>query len=339
MKRMTAIMACLGLAFVLGGAAHGADWVVGDSVVLAGTEPAALAFDRIIPESVQVRSAYGASVPGVVVYEEGRDYVLDAKKGTIQRTVGSRIPDFTRNVLYGQKDFDHNKFPGFGNTAFFAFVDYQTKRKVNLAERTDQSKLLKQTGDTLRAGGSLKVICYGDSIAAGGDATFKEFRFEERFAQSLRGRFPGAKIEVENTATGGDSTVQGLARLEEKVLTRKPGLVLVGFGMTDHNRGGVEPEQFTKNLIDIVTQIREKTGAEVILFSAFPPNPDWKFGSGRMELYAAATKDAAQKLNCAYADVYSTWCRRERMSPAFAETTSTLPTTLGTGSTSRLLTR
>jgi lysophospholipase L1-like esterase len=289
----------------------GPEWVVGDSVVLPGTEAAALAFDRIDPETVKVRSAYSATVPGVIIYEEGRDYILDAKKGMIQRTVGSRIPDFTRNVLYGQKEFDHNKFPGFGNTPFFAFVDYKTRRKVELTERTDQAKLLKQTGDALRAGGSLKIICYGDSIAAGGDATFKEFRFEERYAQSLRARFPGSKIEVENGATGGDSTVQGLARLEEKVLSRKPGLVLVGFGMNDHNRGGVEPEQFEKNLIDIVTQIREKTGAEVMLFSSFPPNPDWKFGSGRMELYAAATREAAKKLDCAYADVYSTWMKAQ----------------------------
>jgi len=90
-------------------------------------------------------------------------------------------------------------------------------------------------------------------------------------------------------------------------LTRDPDLVLLGFGMNDHNVGGPEPDVFHDNLVKITDTIRERTGADVILFSAFPPNPDWKFGSHRMELFAAATKRAAETANCAFADVYTVW--------------------------------
>jgi len=31
------------------------------------------------------------------------------------RLEGSRIPDYRKNSLFGQKDFDHSKFAGFGN--------------------------------------------------------------------------------------------------------------------------------------------------------------------------------------------------------------------------------
>jgi hypothetical protein len=81
----------------------------------------------------------------------------------------------------------------------------------------------------------------------------------------------------------------------------------VGFGMNDHNKGGPEPEKFKDNLVAIVKLMRERKGAEVLLFSAFPPNDNWLFGSHRMDKFAAATRQAAVESNCAYADVYGTW--------------------------------
>ena len=49
------------------------------------------------------------------------------------------------------------------------------------------------------------------------------------------------------------------------------------------------------------------SGAEVVLFSAFPPNPKWKFGSHRMADYASATERVAREVSCAYADVFGNW--------------------------------
>jgi len=172
--------------------------------------------------------------------------------------------------------------------------------------------LLAKTRAKLESGGPFKLIAFGDSISAGGEASDESLRFQNRYAESLAGRFPKAKITVDTTATGGDNTVNGLARLEEKVLSRSPDLVLVGFGMNDHNRpdvGGIEPAQFRANLETMVNRIRERTGADVILLSTFPPNPKWAFGTGRMDQYAAATRAAAEATNVAYADVYSVWMK------------------------------
>jgi len=281
----------------------------GESLLLTGQTPGNLYFDQVTPGSVTVRSVYEAAMPGAVVYEEGRDYVVDYAKGAIARTAESRIPDFATNMLYGKKEFDHNQFPGYGNKGFFVYVDYTTAHASPLFTPANQADKLKQSRERLEKGGPFTLIAFGDSITCGGDASEERLQFTRRYGQWLQEQFPKAQVAFENGATGGDSTVQGLSRLEEKVLSRKPDLVLLGFGMNDHNKGGLEPEAFQKNLVQIVNIIRERTGAEVILYSAFPPNPDWKFGSHRMELFAAATRRAADEANCAFADVFAVWSR------------------------------
>lgn len=283
--------------------------IVGESLVLAGAEPGNLMFASVVPGSITIRSTYEPGGKDTIVYEQGRDYVVNYALGTIARAPASRMPDYTTNCLYGKKNFDHSKFPSFSNHAWFVWVDYETRAGRPLATPTDQSSLLVKTREKLTAGGPFKIIAFGDSISTGCETSSEDLRFQNMFAQTLMRRFPKAQITVEMGATGGDTTVNGLARLEEKVLTRKPDLVLVAFGMNDHNvpAFGVPLDKFEANLTQIVDSIRQRTGAEVMLLSTFPPNPDWAFGSHQMEKYAAATKRVAENQKCAYADVNSVW--------------------------------
>lgn len=309
---MIVIVLCAALA------AHGAtttapslNHISGESVVLVHQDAARLLLKKIHPRSVVVRSTYLPRAPKSITYEQGRDYTVNADAGTIARTADSRIPDFSTNVLFGKEDFNHGNFPGYGNLPFTVFVDYDADESIKLApDAIDVSTLLPKSTAKLHEHQPLKIIAYGDSITAGGEASNQELQFPFRWAESLRKQFPGTKITVENGATGGDSTPQGLARLQEKVLSRKPDLVLIAFGMNDHNRadvGGTPIPAFIANLKSIAMQIREKTGAEVILLSTFPPNPKWHFGSHQMEKYAAATKQAADELKAPYVDVYGIW--------------------------------
>lgn len=279
---------------------------LGESLVFPGEEPAALAQLPAPNQTLRLRSTY-LPESGMIEYEAGRDYVVDFTEGSLRRVPGSRIPDFRTNVLYGKEDFDHSKFPGFGNTRFFVFADYVFAKPVRWPAQVFQSHLLKNTKSKLAGGELVKIVAYGDSITAGGDATRPELIFWQRWAQELRRKYPRAHIAVVNGATGGDSTVQGLQRLQGKVLDHKPDLVLIGFGMNDHNQGGVPIPQFEQHLKQMITRIRDATPAEIILFSAFPPNPHWKFGSHHMQDYAAATERVAQETGCAYADVFNNW--------------------------------
>ncbi len=279
---------------------------IGESVVFVGEEPAALSRLPVGQTPIFVRSTYEVETK-TIQYLPGRDYELDRSAGTLRRTPGSRIPDFRTNSLFGIDDFDHSKFPGFGNLGFFAFVDYTYEPLIPWPVQPNQVEKLPRFRGKLARGETVRMIAFGDSITAGGDVSRPGLSFWQRWAGALERRWPHARVDALNGATGGDSTVQGLQRLSAKVLQLQPDLVLVGFGMNDHNLGGVPVDQFRANLEEMVRRIRADTQAEVILFSSFPPNPRWHYGSHRMEAYAAATAAAAQATHCAYADVYTNW--------------------------------
>lgn len=280
----------------------------GESVVFIGEEAASLAHKPLRGVPFVVRSKY---LPGAdaIEYTDGRDYAVDYEAGTLRRLAGSRLPDFRTNILFGKDGFDHSKFPGFGNTGFFGFVDYtySVDPASTWPVQESQAHLLQRTQSKLKGGAEVKIVAYGDSITAGGDATKQEWIFWRRWADSLQARYPRARVTAVNGATGGDSSVQGLQRLQAKVLMEKPDLVLIGFGMNDHNIGGVPIPQFEDNLKTMIQRIRNETGAEVVLFSAFPPNDHWKFGSHHMTDYAEATRRVARQVECAFADVFSNW--------------------------------
>ena len=281
----------------------------GESVVFIGEEPAQLAFPPLRAESVRVRSTYRDNLPHTIHYEEGRDFVIDHEHGQIRRTAQSRIPDFRTNLLYGVEEFDHVKFPGFGNGKFFAFVEYAPQNKIDWPKQPLQVELLPRTREKLQRGDNLKIIALGDSITAGADATEPALIFWQRWADALQQKYPQAKIEMINGATGGHRTVEGLAGLQEKVLSQRPDLVLIGFGMNDHNVAayGTPLETFTNNLAAMIDRIRKETTAEIIFYSTFPPNPKWHYSSHNMAAYALATGQVAREKRCAYADVYHNW--------------------------------
>ena len=282
----------------------------GESVVLVRAEAASLAFAPTLSEPVAVRSTYQKDLPQTIHYELGRDYLLEAPN-RIRRAPGSRIPDFGTNILYGKEDFRHDQFPGFGNGPFFVYVDYTPSEKWERPPAKPElgAVQLPRTQQKLRAGRKVCLLAFGDSITAGGDASEPALIFWERWAAALRAKYPRATLETTNGATGGDTTVQGLQRLPDKVLRQGPDLVLIGFGMNDHNREGfgVPLKAFAANLRTMITQIRASTSAEIVLFSAFPPNPKWHYGSHNMAAYAEATERVAREEHCAFADVYRLW--------------------------------
>jgi lysophospholipase L1-like esterase len=278
----------------------------GESVVLIKQEPASLAHLPSTLTGITVRNTY-LPTDHTITFSEGQDYLINQTAGTIRRTPHSRIPDFSTNSLHGQQNFDHSLFPGFGNGGFFAFIDYTFTSTTLWPKQPSQTHLLPHTLQKLQTGQPLKIIAYGDSITAGGDASQPDLVFWQRYANALQSKYPNSPITITNGATGGDSTRQGIQRLDSKVLSQKPDLVLVGFGMNDHNINGVPLPEFEQNLTTIIQHIRQETGAEILLFSTFPPNDKWKFGSHQMELYANSTAKVAAQTQCAYADVFHNW--------------------------------
>ena len=283
--------------------------IQGESLVLAATQAGRLCFDSLVKRSVIVRSTYQRQNANSKIYLEGIDYIVDYEKGEIQRTINSSIPDYSKHVLYEKKDFDHTKFTDFSNHPYFIWVDYATKNGERLAQPNDQTKYLVNFRKKLESGQPVSIVSYGNSITAGGEASSTAFRFQSVYGNYLKSIFPQANFKIDDVSIPGYSSKQGIEWWDTYIGKTSPDLVLVGWGMNDHNKGGNSPEQFRKNLVKLVAMIKERKNAEVILYSAFPPNDDWHYGSHSMELYAAATKQAALEANCAYVDVYSTWMK------------------------------
>src|SRR4029077_1982917 len=61
-----------------------------------------------------------------------------------------------------------------------------------------------------RGGEPVTIVCLGDSVTAGGNASKPELRYVDVFAAGLRERFPNAKIEVQNISAGGSNSRQWL---------------------------------------------------------------------------------------------------------------------------------
>ena len=278
----------------------------GESVVFFGEEPSPLAFRPARGAALRLRNTYRPGA-GTVTYEEGRDYRVDHDKGTVTRLPGSRLPDFRTNVLFGQAEFDHTKFPGYGNLPFFAYADYDSAAAFRWYPTPAPGDPLAAARARLAAGGPFIVVAFGDSIANGGEASSPDLVFWRRWIADLQAKYPGARIAGVNGATGGDTTTRGLERLRTKVLDARPDLVLVAFGMNDHNRRGVPPADFERQLTEIVTRVRSGTGAAVVLVSTFPPNPRWVHGTRRMDEYATITARVAVATGSAHADVYGLW--------------------------------
>jgi hypothetical protein len=281
--------------------------IQGESLVLAGNKSGKLCFEELVKGSVIVRSTYISTHSKSKKYTEGIDYSVDYAHGEITRIYNSSIPDYSNHSLYGQKNFDHSKFSDYTNHPYFIWVDYLTTKGSKLAKPNDQSSYLVSFRKKLETGIPVSIVSYGNSITAGGEASVKELRFQYRYVDYLETIFPQSKISIEDVSIPGNSAHHGIEKWDDYLGKTSPDLVLLGWGMNDHNKGGNTPEQYKTYLIQLVGMIKEKKNAEVIIFSSFPPNDDWTYGSHSMELFAEAAKQAALEAGCAYVDVYSVW--------------------------------
>ena len=115
--------------------------------------------------------------------------------------------------------------------------------------------------DTLLKAGD-RVVIYGDSIT--------EQRLYSRYVQQyVYVRYPELKVKFFNAGWGGDTAPGGLGRLERDVLSLKPTVVTLFFGMND---GGYKPveqatiDRYRAGMEGIITALQAK-GVRVVVFT------------------------------------------------------------------------
>lgn len=116
-----------------------------------------------------------------------------------------------------------------------------------------------------RAARPLKVVAFGDSLTAGYMLPAKD-AFPSQLEAALKAA--GLAVEVANAGVSGDTTAQGLARLDWSIPDGTDA-VIVELGANDALRG-LDPAQARANLDAIVTRLKER-GIAVMLAGMVAP--------------------------------------------------------------------
>ena len=142
---------------------------------------------------------------------------------------------------------------------------------------------------TVRADDEVIVAAFGDSLSAGYQLPQAQ-GFAAVLEQLLRAR--GLAVRVVNAAVSGDTTSDGLLRVDWMLDSTKPDLVIVQFGANDMFRG-LPVEVVRQNLDAIVNRIRA-TGAAVLLAGMLAPDNN---GAEYQRQFAAQYRELSAQYN------------------------------------------
>ena len=150
------------------------------------------------------------------------------------------------------------------------------------------------------------LVAFGDSLTRGYGVPLGA-GWVELLAERLKDDKTGKAIPVFNAGGNGNTSTEGLNRIESDVLVHMPGLVLVEFGGNDvvHDARAVSVDQFKDNLLTIIKKIRSRGGAVALLtlspiinewhaWSSDPYYARWGGIDQCIEQYRQANRDVAK---------------------------------------------
>ena len=225
-----------------------------------------------------------------ISYKEGVDWSYEA--GQLKLLKSSTAAFMTDKQLY--PDTSTDAFPRRGGGLIYfregSFFHNQ-QLAVSYTHAPDewkgpmptfQGKHLPNAMNKLRRRVPLKLLLFGDSIAAGANASGENNTapglpsWGNLVAEALRRYFKG-EIDFTNTAEGGKDSKWGLATIQENVIAHQPDLVILAFGMNDGTLQ-MDPISFTLNIQGMINSAKLKNpDVEFILVTTMLPNPESDF--------------------------------------------------------------
>ena len=213
-----------------------------------------------------------------------------------------------------------------------------SEKNINIMDSTSISfgpavgtEFLKAKLDQLKSGHSFTIVFFGDSITAW-QTTPPGKEFVARFANWIQEKYPdrkiicqrldpkkkeddmipvnpaGNEIAIVMAGLGGDTSSQGLKRMEKHVLIHNPDIVFIMFGVNDDNKRGnapyVSPDQYEENLITMIGKIREKGGEPVMMTTSMKNQCR---SAGTLPELAERARKVAEKNKVCLIDHYKAW--------------------------------
>ena len=183
---------------------------------------------------------------------------------------------------------------------------------------TAAERFCPKTMAKLKAGGTVRVLAWGDSVTAAGylPDPSKE-RWQEQFARRLRASYPAATIELITEAWGGRNTDSyrneppgSIHNYKEKVLDARPDLIVSEFV----NDAGLNEQGVRERYGRILGEFKE-IGAEWIILTPHYVRPDWMGLTSEKEIdddprpYVKALRKFSDEHGIALADASLRWGR------------------------------
>lgn len=127
------------------------------------------------------------------------------------------------------------------------------------------------------------IVAFGDSLTQGVSGKSYPAYLQDILDQN------GYEYRVENQGVSGDTTSDGLARIEN-VIAQKPALVILEFGGNDGLRG-IPVEETKKNLERMIQELRAAKIPLVLAGITLPPN----YGPDYVKPFTAMYPELARK--------------------------------------------
>jgi lysophospholipase L1-like esterase/predicted esterase len=168
----------------------------------------------------------------------------------------------------------------------------------------------------------MTIVCLGDSVTGVYYHTGGHRAYPEMLELALKAAHPRATIKVINAGISGNTTRDGLNRLDSDVLKHRPDLVTISFGLNDMVR--VPIEEYRSNLEQLIDRCRAQK-SQVLLCT---PNAVINTGDRpitRLGEYCEVLRTVGRNKNVPVCDQYmageqlkqrAPWTRRLTMSDA-----------------------
>lgn len=181
----------------------------------------------------------------------------------------------------------------------------------------------------------MRIVFLGDSVTEGGfeiiekaDGSFDGAKDTEAvyvtlLEKRLKSRFPDMQIEIINAGIGGNTSIDGLSRLEADVITKGPDIAVVSFGLNDV--GATPLEKFESNLCSIFKRLNESEIKAVFMTPNMTTTHEQSFNDetlnavakacarlqtdGTMDLFVQTARNCAKAYDVALCDAYAFWKR------------------------------
>ncbi len=196
---------------------------------------------------------------------------------------------------------------------------YPVVETADKAETLSRQGNLAKTMAKIKSGKPVTIVCWGDSVTAGGNASSPDKVYVKVFERMLKAKFPKANITVINESVGGSSSLNwlrpdkypfqgnGFCDFEQRVAVHNPDLVTMEFV----NDSGYTPEMLDEAYTDIKARM-ERLGAEYILITPHFTAPVWMGitdmrATAEIRSYVFYALEGAKKNGYGIADASSRW--------------------------------